>query len=200
MRLSHFSILLIAGCASSDPSPAIPPAKPGAVTVSVSATGPLTPGPGYFRLLVDTLVPRTIWADSFLVWDDLPADSAVLHLDVLRSHCASDPDSQVIVIPSADTIAATFAVTCWDAYGLVRVDLPASGNNLPTDLGVEVIGVVGTRAAANTAGLGFPLVPAGPQTVQIFDVPANCTVTDSNPQHVIVPLDSIVLRFGMQCS
>lgn len=200
MRALSVAILFVAACSNSDPNDVVPQPPPGAIAVSVSTTGPLTPGPGYFWLFVDTLGPRTVWADSFTVWPELPAASAVLRLDVLRPHCMSDPDSEMIVIPSADTVTAAFTVNCWDAYGLVRVDLPATGANLPADLGVEVVGVIGTRAAANTAGLGFPLVPAGPQTVQIFDVPTNCTVTDSNPQHITVPLDSIVLRFGMQCS
>jgi hypothetical protein len=85
-------------------------------------------------------------------------------------------------ISSADTANVLFEVTCWDGYGLVRVDLPATGANLPNDLGVEVVDGVGTRAAANTRGLGFPLVPVRPRTVRVFDVPPHCTVTDSNPQ------------------
>lgn len=193
-------LALLAVACTADPGSPRAAADPGTVQVSVTASGPLQPGPGYFHLYIDTLGPRLVWADSFVVWTDLPADSAVLHLDVLRSHCAPDLDPQAVLIRSRDTATATFTVTCWDGYGLVRVDLPATGANLPTDLGVEVVGVVGTRAAPNTAGLGFPNVPIGPQTVQVFDIPANCAVTDSNPQHVTVPADSIVLRFGMQCS
>jgi hypothetical protein len=41
-----------------------------------------------------------------------------------------------------------------------------------------------------------PLTP-GPR---YFHVPANCAVSDSNPQRITVPLDSIVLTFAMTCS
>ena len=189
--------ILAAACSSAD-SHAPPP--PGSLRVSVTATGPLIPGPGYFHLYVDSLGPKLIWADSFMVWTDLPAEPSTLRINLLRPHCAADSASKPVTIPRGDTADAAFVVSCWDAYGLVRVDLPATGNNLPLDLGVEVVGVVGTRAAANTAGLGFPIIPIGPQTVRVFDVPANCIVSDSNPQHVTVPLDSIVLTFGMTCT
>ena len=200
MRPVHILAFAALACASQDTAGPKPPLPPGTLKVAVTASGPLTPGPNYFWLYLDAQGPKLVWADSFLVWSDLPAGASTLRMDVLRPHCAASPDSQGIVIPSADTAQAAIAVTCWDGYGLVRVDLPATGSNLPSDLGIEVIGVVGTRAAANTAGLGFPLVPVGPQTVQLTDVPANCTVSDSNPQHVTVPLDSIVLRFAMSCS
>jgi hypothetical protein len=185
-------------CTGAEPTP--PPPPPGTLIVGVNVTGPLTPGPGYVHVYVDGLGPAAVWADSFRIWPNLPTDTTLVRLDVLRPHCSAPAESLTVAIPSADTASVQFAVTCWDAYGLVRIDLPTTGSNLPSDLGIEVVGVIGTRAAPNTAGLGFPLVPIGPQTVQIFDVPGNCAVTDSNPQHVIVPTDSVVLRFGMVCS
>ena len=82
---------------------------------------------------------------------------------------------------------------------LVRV--ATSGNNLPDGYTLEVEGFDQTADVAPTGDVTFAPVPVGSISVQLTDVPANCSVSGANPRTVVIEKDTVTdTTFSVLCT
>ncbi|HEV8124880.1 MAG TPA: hypothetical protein VGP80_11580 [Gemmatimonadales bacterium] len=177
------------------------PPEFGSIQVSNTTTGPLIPGPFYFHVVLDGAIPRILRTDSILTIDSVPAGTHSTDISLLRSQC-SVPDSSIATnVVADDTTAVQFNVSCAVNWGFLAVGLPTSGPNQPSPLIITFDGVAIGGADPNTAGLGFPYVPAGAHSIGLTGAGANCLVAESNPQDVVIPLDDTLhINFTLTCS
>jgi hypothetical protein len=188
-------VAALAGCSDQGSTQAL-----GALVVTDSATGPVTPGPGYLHVSLGAGSPRVLWLDSSVTFADLAPGLVTLHADLLRPQCTA-PLSIPVTVTSADTARVHLAISCQVIWGVLSVALPTTGPGQPSLLTVAVDGQPVGGASPNTVGLQFPFVTAGPRSIGLSGYGANCTVAEPNPQMVTVPLDDTLhVTFTLTCS
>jgi hypothetical protein len=194
-------VVLTLGCGDSQP---ITPPDPqfGALRISNTTAGPVTPpGPPYFNIRVDSGNPLILHLDTLLTVDSVEAGTHTTSINLLRSYCTVPDTSIAASVVAAETTTVHFDVSCQVNWGFLAVALPTSGPNQPNLLLITFDGSAIGGASPNTVGLGFPFVLAGSHTIGLTGAGGNCSVAESNPQNVVIPLgDTLHVTFTLTCS
>jgi hypothetical protein len=171
----------------------------GTLVVSNTTTGPPYPGPSDIELELSPTRFVSLRLNSSVTIDSLPPGPLSLAVDLGRPHCTIPHNPVDIVIPAADTARVDLAITC--ASGTLWVGLPTTGPNQPSLLIITMDGAGLGGAAPNTVGLGFASVAAGPHNIGLTGFDSHCTLSEPNPQPVVVPADdSVRITFTLTCS
>lgn len=191
--------VLTAACGGSQPTH--PDPQFGVLRVTNTTAGPVTPpGPPYFNVRVDGGNRLLLRVDTLLTIPSVEAGQRTVTIDLLRSHCTVPATSVAANIFAAETTTVQFQVSCQVNWGFLAVALPTSGPNQPDLLSIAFDGVAIGGASPNTAGLSFPYVSAGPHTIGLIGAGGNCSVAESNPQNVVIPLnDTLHVTFTLTC-
>ncbi len=204
MRLLWAAVgcLMVCVAAACGDSPGEPETTVGTLRVTNTATGPIAPGPDYFSLQAGpTEFVGSVDFNSTVVIDSLPTGPLSLDVDLGRSHCTVPTDPVTVAISAADTATVHLAITCVVNWGHLEVGLPATGPDQPALLTITLDGVAIGGAAPNTAGLGFPFIPAGAHEIGLLGLGTNCVAAEPNPQTVNIPLDDTVrIAFTITCT
>ena len=110
---------------------------------------------------------------------------------------------EVTTVDAGDTIHVSFAITCF-AAGAVRVTTATTGIDSDSYYGVCIgpsgVGCTPYGGVPANGAVIVPGVPVGPQTVTLYDVASNCTVSGGQSRALSVPQDGTVdVAFDVRC-
>jgi len=94
--------------------------------------------------------------------------------------------SQTVNVAAGQTATASFSISCTALTGSLTVTTATSGSNPPSGYTVTVDGGQSRSLGLNTSTTYTGLTAAN-HTVQLNGIPANCSVSEANPQTVNVP-------------
>jgi hypothetical protein len=205
-RAVYPTIAMVVAAAAACDDAAIAPAKPGfgqlrIVTSEIGSVPVLPPGPEYYRFRLDGRSIGIVHIDSTKVVDSLAAGTHFVAIDLERTHCSVPNDSVAAIVAPAETTTVRFDISCHVNWGHLQVALPTTGPNQPNLLVVSFDGEPRGGASPNTAGLGFPYVPAGTHAIGLSGYGANCALAESNPQNVLIPPgETLQVTFTLTCN
>ena len=189
--------LVLYGCG--DDGGGIAPPSTGNLTITTATTGEPASGGGY-NYAVDggTAVPIGLNATATLA--DIEAGSHTVTLSGLPEGCTVDgANVRTVTVPGGETATVTFAVTCVPPVGSIQVTTASTGP-APESYTLLLDGTAqGTVAASTTQTV--PGIAAGEHAVGLADVPANCSVAETNPQPVTVIMGGTAsVTFTITCT
>lgn len=150
------------------------------VWVVITTTGVDLPA-GYF-VFVDGGSGLAVPPNSSALVSRLGPGSHVVTLTGLSANCTVAGSNPVAVSVSiGETATTSFAVSCGYSTGSIAVSAATSGNSLPSsDYQLRLNGAtVGPLAINGTTVIGG--LTAGDRTVELANIPTNCTVDGANP-------------------
>ena len=180
----------------------------GTLAVTVTTSGSDTPS-GY-TLIVDGSSNESVGANGVATFVGLSPGDHTVQLAGVPTNCAVSGDNPRTVSLIAGVVAATtFSVSCSapppppppPTTGNLTVSTSTTGSNQPSSgYAVSVDGgasqSIGTNGSVTFTGLS-----AGNHSVTLSGVPANCTVSGSNPQTVSVPAGgTATATFSVSCA
>ncbi|HEX2219718.1 MAG TPA: hypothetical protein VHG35_13020 [Gemmatimonadales bacterium] len=181
-----------------------PPPETGGLSVTTVTTGD-SPDPDGYTVTVDGGQPRSIGTAASVAVPDLGAGNHQVGLGGVAANCAVAGDNPRTVAVAAGTVVpVTFTVEC-DApppvSGTLVVVTATGGTGADPDGYAFSIGggpaqPIGADASVSVAG-----VAAGPVTVELTGLAANCDLAGRNPREVTVPAGgSAEVSFSITCA
>ena len=189
-------LLVLYGCGDGG---GVAPPPVGSLTITTVTTGQPASGSVYnYALDGGTAVPIGLNATASLT--DIETGSHTVTLSGLPEGCTVEGANVITVtIASGETAAVSFAVTCVPPVGTIQVTTASTGpapESYTLLLDGTAQGTVGASATQTLASIA-----AGPHAVGLAEVPANCTVTETNPQSVTVTMGATAsVTFTVACS
>jgi Tol biopolymer transport system component len=198
--ITHFSfrtfLCLVAICtvtACGDPSAP----NPQVVAVSVKTSGLSTDvDPDGYTLSVDGGQGRQIDVNGKLTLSDLTSGSHLLRLDGLASNCAvggSNPKTVDVAAANngTPTISVSFAVTCLERVGSIRITTTTTGTDIDLDgfIGYLLREGSNTGEGSNTPANGvvnFTRLTPGNYFLTHYGIAPNCDAIQPNPSTIVV--------------
>ncbi|HVQ47801.1 MAG TPA: hypothetical protein VMS62_13315 [Gemmatimonadales bacterium] len=185
------------GCG--DDGGGIAPPSTGNLTITTTTTGQPVSGGGYnYALDGGTAVPIGLNATATLT--DIETGSHTVTLNGLPEGCTVEgANVTAVTITGGETTTVAFAVTCVPPVGSIQVTTASTGP-APESYTLLLDGTAqGTIAASTTQTV--PSIAAGEHAVGLADVPANCSVAESNPQPVTVIMGGTAsVTFTITCT
>src|SRR5207245_709602 len=173
-------------------SPAGPPTT-GNLTVSNSTTG--TGAPSSYTVTVDAGTPsatsQAITPGGSVTFTGLAAGSHSVTLTVASNCTVTNTNPQTVTVSAGSTASASFTVSCTTppTTGNLTVSTSTTGSSFPASytLNASGPGGSGSQPIGVNTNVTFSAIATGDYTVSLSNVPANCTVSGSNPRTVTVP-------------
>src|SRR5205823_1677230 len=174
------------------------PALPGSLTVSTSTTRSEQPRGG--KETGDGWSSKSIGASDNVTYTGLTAANHTVQLNSVPSNCSvSEANPQTVNVPAGGSATASFTVTCQALPGSLTVSTSTTGSSQPSGYTVTVDGSQSRSIGAND-NVTYTGLTAGNHAGQQNDVPANCSVSEANPQPVNVPAGgSTTASFTIAC-
>ena len=162
----------------------------GSLEITTATTGAEPDADGY-GISVDGAAAETIAANTSRVVEGLSVGMHAVELSGVAANCALSGGSRLEVEVTASAVAAArFAIDCAPTTGSIVVTTATAGS--PTDpdgyelaLDGGAAQPIGTAATTTLNG-----VAAGPHTLALGGLAANCAVADDNPRTVEVDAGS----------
>ncbi|MFL5533240.1 MAG: hypothetical protein ACJ8BC_14840 [Gemmatimonadales bacterium] len=189
--------LVLYGCG--DDGGGIAPPSTGTLTITTATTGQPASGGAYnYALDGGTAVPIGLNATATLT--DIETGSHSVSLNGLPEGCTVQGANVVTVtVSGGETATVAFAVTCVPPVGSIQVTTASTGP-APESYTLLLDGTAQGSVAASTTRT-VPSIAAGDHAVGLADVPANCSVAESNPQPVTVILGATAsVTFTITCT
>jgi TolB protein len=189
--------LVLYGCG--DDGGGIAPPSTGSLTITTTTTGEPASGGAYnYALDGGTAVPIGLNATATLT--EIETGSHTVTLSGLPEGCTVEgANVTTVTVRSGETAAVAFAVTCVPPVGNIQVTTASTGP-APESYTLLLDGTAqGTVAASTTQTM--PGIAAGDHALGLADVPANCSVAETNPQPVTVILGGTAsVTFTITCT
>ncbi len=172
--------------------------------ITIATTGLELDQDGY-AVAVDGGAATPIGLDATVVMDRLTEGAHLVALTGLATNCSvvgENPRSISVVAGSTATVA--FAVTCTasaPSAGSVQVSTIMTGSGTDADgfallLDGNEAGPIGVNATHTVGG-----IPAGPHSVGLSGLAANCQVAGENPRVLsVIPGETVQLDFELTCT
>jgi len=182
----------------------------GDLTIITSTTGENLPA-GYTVAVTGPRFPEgtsaPIGPNDALSAEVTPGDYVVELRDVATNCSVTAPNPRTVPVAAGDADSTTFVVTCTGAApttGDLTIITSTTGENIPAGytLSFSGPGGSGTVAIAANQTQSFPGQPAGDYTLELTDVPTNCSVVNgTNPRTVRVDAgDADTTTFEITCT
>jgi hypothetical protein len=174
----------------------------GTIQVTTTTSGPGS-DPDGFTLLLDGTDEGIVAVSGSASLSEIPSGDHMVGLAGLAANCQVAGDNpRSVTVAAGQTTAAPFSVTC-DASvptaGTLEITTATSGSNQPPGYSVSLDGAAGQPIGVN-ATVALANVPAGQRTVELLDVPANCTVAGTTSAQATVPAGGAAqLTFTVTC-
>ena len=176
-------------------------AAQGAVQVTVQTTGD-APDPDGYAASLDGGPSQAVGVNGAVAFPAVAAGPHSVTLAGLAAGCVvNGSNPRPVDVTTGATVPLTFAVVCSTATGSIAVAVATTGDEVDASgYLVSVDGGTGAVVPAN-GSLSVPSLTAGPHSVQLLDVAANCEVTGQNPQTATVTGGaSTPVAFQITCS
>ena len=186
-----------AGC-----SETVEPPAPGGTLVVQTATTGVDPDADGFSMTLDADDAGSIGPNASVTFPDLASGEHALEMGGLAVNCEVTGDNpRTVVVPVADTIEVSFAVSCVFLPATVTVKTSTSGSAPDSDgYLVSVDGAPGQPVGAQDS-LTLSGVAPGSHNFQLLGLASNCTVVGSNPVTLAVePGAAVSLLFSVACA
>jgi Tol biopolymer transport system component len=196
-RHTRWSLVLAAACGGgTDPTPA------GELAVTVTATG--VELPPELDLDIDaSLYHQVVGAASPSTYS-LPAGSHTITLHA-ASNCrigGAAQETRQVIVKADSTVTADFAMTCVSHLARLSIVAAVSGPDptpylfIPTVTNLTYL----PPPVLRDSTLVLDLAP-GSYTVDLAEVPANCTFTTAHPRNLLLAMgDAVTTRFDLTCT
>jgi hypothetical protein len=201
--LVGLAVMVTLGCGGD--SAIISEVTVGSIDVKAVTTG-AEPDPDGYQLIVDNALSFPLQTNGSARIAHLDPGDHVLRLEGLSSNCqiaGSNPRN--VHLPRAKVASVTFAVTCVQFTGSLRVTTATTGAELDPDGYAVVVDQDDFypregEPIDRDGSLTFERVPGGEHSVSLEDVARNCVVVGSNPRSVAVsPGTETVVAFVVEC-
>jgi hypothetical protein len=176
----------------------------GQVQITTTTTGSDLDADGY-QFTVDGGPSQTIDVNATISIPGLTPGTHTVELSGVAGNCTvAGGTSRDVAVSGGAAATVTFDVTCSPLppeVGSVRIttnttgtDLDANGYQVSIDGGQSQS--IGTKATSTIGGIA-----AGPHTVELSDVAANCTVADGSSRNVsVAPGVAAIVNFNVTCT
>jgi preprotein translocase subunit YajC len=177
----------------------------GSLVVSSSTTGP-SPDPDGFAVNVDGVDRGFLTATGNLTIDGLVAGDHLIGLSGVAGNCQVQGNNpQTVTIVAAGSATTDFAIICTAPpanAGNLRITTATTGADLDADgYKFAVDGGSTQTIAINTTTPPITNLAAGPHTVSLSSVAANCTVTAGLSRPVTITAGGTAdVSFAVTCS
>jgi TolB protein len=152
-----------------------------------------------YTVTVDAGAAQPIGANATITIAGLSAGNHDVELGDVAANCTVAGDNpRTVLVPDAGTVATTFDVACTAEIADLTVGNTTSGNGAPAGYDFSVDGGAAQALAANTQEV-VAGVAVGDHTVELLNVPANCTVAGDNPRTVAVTTTGGTTTFDVTC-
>jgi hypothetical protein len=181
----------------------------GNITVTTTTAG--DPLPAGYTVTVDDSISQQIGINAVVTFVGLSTGTHVVALGGVTADCAvGGANPQTVSVTGGETAQAGFEITCAappppppppppPATGALTVTTTTTGSNLPAGYTVTLDGGQSATIGANDSVTATG-IDAGDHTLTLSGVPANCTVTGSNPLTVTVAADATTqATFAISC-
>jgi WD40-like Beta Propeller Repeat len=171
----------------------------GSLAITTTTTGQPSSGDAYSYVL-DGGTPQPIGFNASITLTDLSSGSHEIELSGLPEGCTAGGTNPVTVtVTEAETAMVSFSVTCVPPVGTIQIAAASSGP-APATYALLLDGTAQGDISA-TASRTLASVPAGTHAVGLADVPANCQITEPNPQPVTVAAGATAnVTFTVACT
>ena len=178
---SVMALLVIAACGDGT-GPAL-----GDLVITTASTG-LDITPDGYTVVVEDLGSRTIGPSGTVTFDDVPEGPYVVQLTGIPPNCTlAGENPRTVIVGSGDALAGRFEVTCVESIGSIAVTATSEGQDVPDGYTLVLAGTTSESVNANSTTI-IEEAPAGPTSVELTAVPANCSVAGDNPRTVTIPV------------
>jgi len=196
VRRLLFISLVLSGCGGNGGTDVVLPA----LTIRTSTAG-VEPDPDGYNVQVDGLAVQQIGAAAMVTVDRLSEGPHTVTLSGVAPNCAVEGENpKAVTVTHGATASVAFTVTCGAAMGAIEVSTATSGPGTDPDGYALVLdggdrGPVGLNA---TTILGA--IQAGPRSVGLAALAANCQVSGENPRTVtVVAGETVQVAFAVTC-
>jgi hypothetical protein len=172
-------------------------ARTGGVLVTTRTQG-ASPYPNDHAVVVDGIERAAIDTGIVLIKGVAPGRH-VIQLSGLSSQCSAQQNPTTVTVKADGVTSVEFPVVCIGLHGLLEISSAAFGHQNPENFAFTVDGGP-ARPLGSVSIFTIANVAAGPHTVQLLDIPPNCTVRGDNPYLVTVPAGGRgQVRFDIFC-
>src|SRR6266576_196314 len=182
----------------------------GTLTVSNSTTGSNLDPDGYTVTVSGSAgtASQTMATNGNVTFANTPAGSYQVTLSGAAANCTvTSANPQTANVPAGGTATTSFTVSCaaTTTTGTLTVTTSTTGENMPAGYTLNATGPSFPTGASEPIGANATVtasgVAAGDYTVQLSDVPSNCTVSGANPRMVSVPAGgTATITFSVSCA
>jgi Tol biopolymer transport system component len=156
----------------------------GTIAVTVSTTGEDIPG-GY-TLVLDGGTTQAADANGSVTFTSVAVGSHEVELTDLPANCSvSGANPVTIEVTFGALTPITMAVQCGALAGAINLVVTSTGDDIPPEYQLIVDGGTSLPVSANGSLTITGLTP-GDHTVELTEVPENCSVSGENPVSVTV--------------
>jgi Tol biopolymer transport system component len=170
----------------------------GAVQASVNTVGSDPDPDGYTVAIVTQIKP--VGVNGSVTIDGLSPGTHSVTLGNVDNQCSVDQNPKAVTVFEGQTTPVSFSVECGETTGTLQVETVTEGS--PAGNGGYTVTVDGTQTQpiSPTGSITFEGMAAGSHTVQLEEVPGNCTVNSSNPQDANVEASgTATVQFAVTC-
>jgi hypothetical protein len=159
-------------------------ARTGSVLVTTRTQG-APPFPNDHAVVVDGTGRAAIDTGIVLIKSVTPG-THVIQLTGLSSQCSAQQNPTTVSVEVDAVTSVEFQVICVGLHGTLEISTAPSGYQNPEDFALTIDGGP-VRRLGSASYFTIANIAAGPHTVQLLDIPPNCTVLGDNPSLVTVP-------------
>ncbi len=182
----------------------------GTLTVSNSTTGSNLDPDGYTVTVSGSAgtASQTMATNGNVTFANVPAGSYQVTLSGAAANCTvTSANPQTVNVAAGGTATTSFTVSCaaTTTTGNLTVTTSTTGENMPAGYTLAATGPSFPTGASEPIGANATVtasgIAAGDYTVQLSDVPSNCTVSGANPRMVSVPAGgTATTTFSVSCA
>lgn len=171
----------MAACGGEDPPTA--PAN-GSIRVTVATTGSDVPSGYLVRLDGGADIP--VDANGTATFTGVSAGTHQVELTEVPGNCSIvNPNPVAVAVSGGGVTPLAMGVQCAALVGAIEVTVTSAGNDIPAGYVLTVDGGAPQPVSAN-GSLILPGLTTGSHTIELGEIPQNCTVTGENPVTAVV--------------
>ena len=196
LKCLALGLSVLSGCGGEDP-----PTGPtvGSIRVTVVTTG--ADAPSDYTVLLDGGSDLSVEANGSVTFASVSAGTHAVALMGVPAHCSVADANPVMVAVSAGSVASVdLSVQCTAQAGAIEVTVATVGDDIPVGYALTLDGGAPRSVSANGSLSLTGLAPGG-HSVELTEIPRNCSVTGDNPVTSVVEAGSSVeVSIAVECT
>lgn len=201
----HWSIALLLACSDGSGVSSPPPPGMGTIRVNVTTTGSDLDPDGYLLVLGNLVLPARIAINGSTTFGARVGMHSLVVSDV-QPNCVIESGGRTVTITApGEEVVVDLRISC-SALGHLRISVATTGTDIDAT-GYTVLVNAVTHLSGRTdivqanGSVVIPLLVAGPYTITLLDVAANCGGSDLASREVdVVSGDTVALALNVTCT